>query len=81
MRSDVLADPQWKDPSWPNRQREEVHIWLDENNKLYRLPNTPDWFVWQDIIIEELSAAGADPQDASTTISNIASRMRKTATQ
>ena len=81
VRSDVLADPQWKDPSWPNRQREEIHIWLDENNKLYRLPNTPDWFVWQDIIIEELSAAGADLQDASTTISNIASRMRKTATQ
>ena len=77
VRSDVLGDPQWKDASWPNRQREAIHIWLDENNKLYRPPNTPDWFVWQDIIIEELSAAGADQQDAATTIANIASRMRE----
>ena len=35
----------------------------------------------QDIIIEELSAAGADQQDAATTIANIASRMREAVAQ
>ena len=79
VRSDVLGDPRWADEGWENSQREAIHIWLDENGKLYELPNTPNWFVWQDIIIEELSAAGADQQDAETTIANIASRMREAA--
>ena len=77
IRSDVLGDPRWEDEGWENRQREAVHIWLDENGKLYNLPNTPNWFVWQDIIIEELSAAGADQKDAATAIADIASRMRE----
>jgi multiple sugar transport system substrate-binding protein len=49
VRSDVLSDPQWEDPSWPNRQREAIHIWLDENDKLYRLVNSPSWLAWRDI--------------------------------
>lgn len=77
VRSDVLADPRWKEETWENRQREAIHIWLDENDLLYELPNTPNWFVWQDIIIEELSAAGADQKDAGETIADIASRMRE----
>ena len=76
VRSDVLGDARWQDPGWENSQREAMHIWLDEQGLLYRLPNTPNWFVWQDIVIEELSAAGADQQDAETTVANIASRMR-----
>ncbi len=77
VRSDVLGDERWQDPKWENAQREAMHIWLDEQGLLYRLPNTPNWFVWQDIIIEELSAAGADQQDAATTVANIAARMRE----
>ena len=33
--------------------------------------------MWQDIIIEELSAAGADQKDAETAIADIAQRMRE----
>ena len=40
--SEPLGDARWEDESWPNSQREAIHIWLDENDKLYRLPNTPD---------------------------------------
>ncbi len=79
IRSDVLRDPRWRDPSWPNRQREATHIWLEDAGKLYWLPNTPNWLPWQEIIDEELSAAGADQQDAATTIANIARRMRAAA--
>jgi hypothetical protein len=79
IRSDVLRDPRWRDPSWPNRQREATHIWLEDAGTLYWLPNTPNWLPWQEIIDEELSAAGADQQDAATTIANIARRMRAAA--
>jgi multiple sugar transport system substrate-binding protein len=81
VRSDALRDERWKDPDWPNRQREAIHIWLGDNDKLYMLPNTAHWLAWQEIIIEELSAAGAGYQDAKTTIENIATRMREAAGQ
>ncbi len=78
-RSDVIRMKEWQDPDWPNRQREEIEIWLEDNDLLYVRPNPPHWLAWTEIITEEISAAGADMQDAETTIENIARRMREAA--
>ncbi|MDH3464763.1 MAG: extracellular solute-binding protein [Gammaproteobacteria bacterium] len=78
-RSDVIRMAEWQADDWPNRQREQLEIWLEDNNLLYSRPNPPHWLAWNEIIKEELSAAGAGNQDAATTIQNIAARMREAA--
>ena len=78
-RSDVIRMAEWQADDWPNRQREQLAIWLEDNNLLYSRPNPPHWLAWNEIIKEELSAAGAGNQDAATTIKNIAERMREAA--
>lgn len=78
-RSDVIRMAEWQAEDWPNRQREQIEIWLEDNDLLYSRPNPPHWLAWNEIIKEELSAAGAGNQDAATTIKNIADRMREAA--
>ena len=78
-RSDVIRMAEWQADDWPNRPREQLAIWLEDNNLLYSRPNPPHWLAWNEIIKEELSAAGAGNQDAATTIKNIAERMREAA--
>ncbi len=78
-RSDVIRMAEWQAEDWPNRQREQLEIWLEDNDLLYSRPNPPHWLAWTEIIKEELSAAGAGDQDAEATIKVIADRMREAA--
>lgn len=80
-REDVLRMPEWQAADWVNRGREEVVLHNIDNNLLYSRPNPPAWLAWGDIIMEELSAAGAGLQDAETTISQIGARMREAASE
>ena len=78
-REDVLRMPEWQADDWVNRGREAVVLYNIDNNLLYSRPNPPHWHAWAEIIMEELSAAGAGLQDAQTTIDNIAAAMREAA--
>ncbi len=80
-RSDVVRMPEWQAPDWPNRQREQVEIWLEDNDKLVIRPAPPAWLAWSDLIMEEFSAAGAGQQTAEETIKKVAQRMREAAAQ
>ena len=76
-REDVLRMAEWKATDWVNRGREEVVLHNMDNNLLYVRPNPPHWLAWGEIIMEELSGAGAGQQDAATAIANIGARMRE----
>jgi len=78
-RSDVIRMTEWQAEDWPNRDRERLEIWLEDNDLLYSRPNPPHWLAWSEIIKEELSAAGAGDTDAEATIKVIADRMREAA--
>jgi len=78
-REDVLRMPEWAADDWVNKGREEVILYNMDNGLLYRRPNPASWLAWSEVIMEELSAAGAGNQDAATTINNIGDRMRETA--
>ena len=78
-REDVLRMFEWQADDWVNRGREAVVLYNIDNNLLYSRPNPPHWLAWAEIIMEELSAAGAGLQDAQTTIDNIAAAMREAA--
>ncbi len=78
-REDVLRMPEWAADDWVNKGREEVVLYNMDNGLLYNRPNPASWLAWSEVIMEELSAAGAGNQDAATTIKNIGDRMRETA--
>jgi multiple sugar transport system substrate-binding protein len=78
-REDVLRMPEWQADDWVNRGRDAIVLHNIDNDLLYVRPNPPAWLAWSDIIMEELSAAGAGYQDAQTTIGKIAAGMREAA--
>ena len=47
---------------------------LSDSNLVYPRPALPEWVELQPIVLDELSAAGADQQDADTTLKNLQSR-------
>jgi len=62
---------------WDAEGRFHIHRDLIDGGHLYVRPNPPEMLAIQEIVMEELSAAGADLQDAKTTINNMASRARE----
>ena len=68
-RTDVLAMNNWDEEG-----RFHMHRKLIEDGHLYVRPNPPALLAIQEIMMEELSAAGAGNQDAKTTISNMVKR-------
>jgi len=80
-RSDVVRMPEWQAEDWPNRQREQIEIWLEDNDMLVVRPAPPAWLAWGDIIMEEFSGAGAEQKDAAEAIASAAARMREAAGQ
>lgn len=71
-RPDVLAMSDWDEEG-----RFQMHRKLIEDGHLYVRPNPPALLAIQEIMMEELSAAGAGIQDASTTIANMVERSRE----
>ena len=50
---------------------------IGENGWFYALPHHPALIAAQDIMMDELSAAGADEIDAQTAVDNIIARLEK----
>ena len=50
---------------------------IGENDWFYALPHHPALIAAQDIMMDELSAAGADEIDAQTAVDNMAARLKK----
>jgi len=71
-RTDVLAMS-----DWDGEGRFHMHRKLIEDGHLYVRPNPPALLAIQEIMMEELSAAGAGTQDAKTTIANMVERANK----
>ncbi|KAA3630583.1 MAG: extracellular solute-binding protein [Proteobacteria bacterium] len=71
-RTDVLGMS-----DWDGEGRVEMHRKLIDDGHLYVRPNPPALLAIQEIMMEELSAAGAGLQDAKTTIANMVERARK----
>ena len=72
FRTDVLR---MKD--WDAEGRFQMHRELIDGGHLYVRPNPPEMLAIQEIVMEELSAAGADLQNAKTTVDNMARRSRE----
>jgi multiple sugar transport system substrate-binding protein len=72
FRTDVLAMS-----DWDAEGRFHMHRKLIDDGHLYVRPNPPALLAIQEIMMEELSAAGAGTQDAKTTIANMTERARK----
>lgn len=72
FRTDVLRMADWDEEG-----RFHMHRKLIDEGHLYVRPNPPGLLAIQEIVMEELSAAGADLQDAKTTLANMASRARE----
>lgn len=69
-RIDVLRMTEWND--YGNLV---MHRQIMDNGWLYVRPHPPSLLAIQEIMMEELSAAGADQQDAQTTIDNMVRRI------
>jgi len=76
FRVDVLRMPDWDEEG-----RFQIHRALIDGGHLYVRPNPPELLAIQEIVMEELSAAGADLQDAQTTVDNMARRAREVMSQ
>ena len=72
FRGDVL-----RMPDWDAEGRFHIHRQLLDEGHLYVRPNPPAMLAIQEIVMEELSAAGADLQDAETTVANMARQARE----
>jgi multiple sugar transport system substrate-binding protein len=72
FRTDVLRMAEWDEEG-----RFQIHRKLIDEGYLYVRPNPPELLAIQEIMMEELSAAGADQQDAKTTVDNMARRARE----
>jgi multiple sugar transport system substrate-binding protein len=74
-RKDVIA------MDWSHEKQIEgdmaIQNLIGENDWFYALPHHPALLAAQDIMMDELSAAGADKIDAQTAVDNIAARLRK----
>ena len=75
MRKDVMS------ADWSDYSQVEGSIMIGDiiaqRQKYYRVPGHPAMIASQDIMMDELSAAGADQIDAATAIANISARLRK----
>ena len=75
-RSDVLRMPEWQnDPMIAGAMK--IHQMLIDEGWLVTVPQHPAMFAIMDIMMEELSAAGAGDQDAKTTVTNMARSARE----
>ena len=63
--------------NWDGEGRVEIARRLIDGHHLYVRPNPPALLAIQEIMMEELSAAGAGDQDAETTISHMVARARE----
>lgn len=72
FRKDVLSMH-----DWDGEGRVEMHRQLMSNGWLYQRPNPPGLLQIQEIVMEEMSAAGAGQQDAQTTAQKMAQRSRQ----
>lgn len=71
FRRDVLNMP-----AWDGEGRVQIARRLIKGHYLYVRPNPPSLLAIQQIMMEELSAAGAGEQDAKTTIAHMVARAR-----
>ncbi len=68
--------PEWQnDPMIAGSMK--IHQDLIDNGWLITVPHHPAMFVIMEIMMEELSAAGAGDQDAEATVENMARRARE----
>ena len=74
-RKDVIA------MDWSHEKQIEgdmaIQNLIGENDWFYALPHHPALIAAQDIMMDELSAAGADEIDAQTAVDNMAARLKK----
>ena len=67
FRKDVLANPELDDDGATVLFRKL----LSDPNLVYPRPALPEWVELQPLLLDELSAAGADQQDADTALAKL----------